>query len=67
MALFATGLLLLLILLVVFTNFDNFLKIDYVNKIMLLSLITIAVGIHGLLHLGLEVNYNYNPFNLFSK
>jgi hypothetical protein len=28
---------------------------------MILSQITMVIAIHGLLHLGLEVNYNYNP------
>lgn len=60
-ALFANGLFLFLILVIILSNIENFLKIDYINKIMILSQITMVIAIHGLLHLGLEVNYNYNP------
>jgi len=33
--------------------------------ITILTLITIAIGVHGLLHLGLESVYNYNPIKMF--
>jgi len=32
---------------------------------MLLSTVTIAIGIHGLIHLGVEGQYNFNPYNWF--
>ena len=32
---------------------------------ILLSTITIAIGIHGLIHLGTEIHYNFNPYNWF--
>ena len=34
------------------------------QNIVLLLLASIALGIHGLSHLGLESVYNYNPFTL---
>ena len=33
------------------------------NRVVVLLLFSIAIGIHGLSHLGLEKEYNYNPFN----
>ena len=64
MALFATGILLLSILIILFSNKNNFLALDYINQIILLSLLCISIGIHGLLHLGVEINYNFNPLLL---
>jgi len=31
---------------------------------MIYGLLGILIGIHGLLHLGLEKLYNYNPLNM---
>ena len=33
--------------------------------VVLMLLLSIAMGIHGLSHLGLETVYNYNPLSLF--
>lgn len=60
-SLFITGILLFWIFVLVASNFKQFCKVNYYQKITLLSLITIAIGIHGLIHLGLEVNYGFNP------
>ncbi len=64
MSLFATGILILFILVILVSNLNDFNLLNYVNKITLLSLICIAIGIHGLIHLGVEVNYKYNPLKL---
>lgn len=36
--------------------------IQGIQLINLLLFISTAVSLHGLLHLGAEVNYNFNPF-----
>jgi hypothetical protein len=64
-SLFITGLLLLCILIVFIKNFKLIRNLNYYQKIMLLSIITIAIGIHGLIHLGAEMQYNFNPYNWF--
>ncbi len=33
------------------------------EKITMLSLIAIAIGTHGLIHLGVEQEYDFNPYN----
>jgi len=38
-------------------------KLDTFRTIILLILLSIAAGIHGLSHLGLERVYGYNPLN----
>lgn len=43
------------------------MQLDYITQVKILSFICIAVGIHGLIHLGAEVNYNYNPLQLINK
>ena len=64
-ALMITGFLLLSILFVFITNFQQFKRIDSYHKLIILSLITIAVGTHGLIHLGLEYVYGFNPYKFF--
>ena len=61
-SLFVTGFLLLFILIVFITNYKQFTRLDYYRKITILSLITIAIGIHGIVHLGVEINYGFNPY-----
>jgi hypothetical protein len=62
-ALFITGLLMLSIVVIFFRNYDKFMKVNFITKIMVLGIITIAIGVHGLIHLGLETAYNFNPYN----
>lgn len=62
-SLFITGLLDLLIFITVLRNIKKIINLPYYQKIILLSAITVAIGIHGLIHLGVEVNYNLNPYN----
>ena len=61
LSLIATGILLLTIIIIAIPNYNNFLQLDYITKIQLLTLLCIAIGIHGLIHLGFEQFYNYNP------
>lgn len=62
-----TGLLLLSILIIFVKNYGQFLKLNYYQQIALLSLLTLAIGIHSLLHLGSEVFYGFNPYKWFLR
>lgn len=62
-ALAFTGFLLLIIFITFIKNFKQIKNQPPTSLITILALITIALGIHGLLHLGLEYVYNYNPIN----
>jgi hypothetical protein len=64
-SLFVTGFLLLIILVIFVTNFKQFQALDFYRKLTVLSFITIAVGTHGLIHLGVETVYNFNPYKWF--
>ncbi len=61
-SLFVTGFLLLFILFVLISNFQLFKRLDFYHKIVVLALITISVGTHGLIHLGVESVYGFNPY-----
>lgn len=61
-SLFVTGFLLLFILVIFIINYKQFMRLDYYRKLNILSLFVIAVGIHGLIHLGVEQNYGFNPY-----
>lgn len=65
-SLFITGLLILIIVIMVISNFKQFVRLDYYRKITMLSLLAITFGVHGLIHLGVEVNYGFNPYNWFN-
>jgi len=63
-SLLITGILLLVILFIFVRNFRNFVNLDFYKKMSLVSLIIIAIGIHGLIHLGVETNYGLNPYKI---
>ena len=60
-ALALTGLTSLVVLVLLLANLSQIVKKGPVKLIMVVSLFGIVVGVHGLLHLGLESVYNYNP------
>jgi hypothetical protein len=64
-SLFVTALLILFILILFVTNYKKFINLEFHRKITLLSLITIAFGVHGLIHLGVEREYGFNPYRWF--
>jgi hypothetical protein len=64
-SLLVTGILLLSILVIFLGNFRRFINLEFYKKMSLLSLLVIAIGVHGLIHMGLEVNYGFNPYNWF--
>ena len=64
-SLFVTGFLLLTILFIFISNYKQFMRFNFYQKINILSLIVIAVGVHGLIHLGLETVYGFNPYRWF--
>ncbi len=61
-----TGLLLLFILIIFAKNYGQFLKLNYYQQIALLSLLSLAIGVHSILHLGAESIYGFNPYKLFN-
>lgn len=64
-SLFVTGFLLLFISILLISQYKAFRGLDFYRKTMILSLITIAIGVHGIIHLGLEMNYGFNPYRWF--
>jgi hypothetical protein len=61
-SLFVTGFIMLFIFYLIFINFNQLIRLDYYRKIQILCLISIAFGIHGLIHLGMENVYGFNPY-----
>ena len=61
-ALFITGLILLFIVILLIKHYHSIMRMNYYEKIMLLTSLSIAVGSHGLMHLGVEKQYNFNPY-----
>jgi hypothetical protein len=47
------------------TCYSQLRKLDPYRSVVLILLFSIAVGLHGVSHLGLEKEYNYNPMYLF--
>lgn len=60
------GALLVIALFLIILNFSKIMKLDSYKIIKLLLLFSLAVGMHGLSHLGMETVYGYNPL-LFGK
>ena len=61
-ALFLTGILVMIIVMLFIFNIKQLSKITSFQKITLLCSMTVAIGIHGMLHLGAEKQYNFNPY-----
>ena len=61
----SNGILIVFFMYILFSNFNTFLKSNYIIQLQLIGLLAIAIGIHGLGHLGLEKEYGYNPLLLF--
>jgi hypothetical protein len=59
------GGLLLLGGLLIFLNFSFIRRLPALQLITLVLILSIAVGVHGLSHVGVEKAYGYNPIKLF--
>jgi hypothetical protein len=64
-ALFVTSLVLLTIIILMVKNYSSVMRLNYYQKIILLTSLSIAFATHGLVHLGVEERYNFNPYKLF--
>jgi hypothetical protein len=62
---FFTGIIILFVFVIFIKNFSKFLKLSYYDKLILLSTMSIAIGMHGMIHLGVETNYGFNPYDWF--
>ncbi len=62
-SLIITGLFLMVIFIIFIKNFKKIMNLNYYPLLILLSTITIAIGIHGILHSSAEINYKFNPYN----
>ena len=54
-----TGIMSLIVILLFIQNYSKIKDVQ--SRMAAISLIGILVGIHSLLHLGMEAVYNYNP------
>jgi hypothetical protein len=61
------GILLLVAFIIFLKNYNSIKNIDKYKLIVLVLLFSIAAGVHGLSHLGLEKNYGYNPLQLTNR
>jgi len=60
-------LLLLVAVFIFIKNYSNIMKLEPYKKIVIALLFSITLGMHGISHLGLGTNYNYNPLSLFKN
>jgi hypothetical protein len=61
----ANGLLILFFIYTLVSNYRVFLKSDHINQLQIIGILAVIIGIHGILHLGLEQVYGYNPLLFF--
>lgn len=55
------GLLILFFLIFFLFKWKQFQQFSFYQKCIIILLIGILIGMHSLLHLGLEIVYNWNP------
>jgi hypothetical protein len=56
-----TGLLMLLMVFIIFNNWNEIKLYDTYRILMIIGIFCLIIGVHGLLHLGLEFIYKFNP------
>jgi hypothetical protein len=59
------GILMLFAIILLYRNFSVVKRLEPYKQIMLALLFSMAIGIHGLTHFGLETVYGYNPMRTF--
>ena len=57
------GLLMFAAVVVAYMNFCVLWRVDPYKKVLILLVFSIAIGIHGISHLGLEKGYGFNPLD----
>lgn len=60
----AQGLLILYLVWLIFTNFSSLQHLNIYHKIVVIILIAILIGVHGISHLGLESVYQFMPTDI---
>jgi len=60
-SLLLTGVIWFVLVIIFFKNYSFFVKSRPDKMIEIVSLIGLVIGVHGLLHLGLESVYGFNP------
>jgi len=58
------GIIILLVIYLIYKEYDTIKQSSTMQILLLLILLSIAIGIHGLSHLGLEIFYKFNPLEL---
>jgi hypothetical protein len=58
------GVLMLAAVVVAYMNFCVLWRVDAYKKVLILLVFSIAIGIHGISHLGLEKVYGFNPLKI---
>ena len=61
------GILLLVAFILLIQNYSYIKSMDKYRVILLVLLFSIATGVHGMSHLGLEKIYGYNPLQLTNR
>ena len=56
-----TGLLMLFMVFIILNNWNEIKTYDTYRILMILGVFCLIIGIHGILHLGLQVYYKFNP------
>ena len=60
-----SGAFMLIALLCLISCYSTIRKLDVYRTLVLTLLFSIAIGLHGVSHLGLEKQYSYNPIYFF--
>ena len=66
-ALFITAFILFIIFILFVINFKSIIHLNYYKQILLLTSLSIAFCSHGLIQMGLENRYKFNPYVWLDK
>jgi hypothetical protein len=56
-----SGIFMFIAIIIMIMNYSKIKSLDSYRFLILIMLLSISIGIHGISHLGLETIYGYNP------
>jgi hypothetical protein len=59
-----TGILILILIIIGLRSYNEIKMFDTYRLLVLVGMFAIIISIHGVLHLGLEAVYDYNPLEI---
>jgi hypothetical protein len=62
-----SGIFMFIAMIIMIMNYSKIKSLDSYRFLILIMLLSVSIGIHGISHLGLETIYGYTPLNIIIR